>query len=199
MNLPLKILLSVIAGGVIVGAMNANKGAELAAKLYERFKGINEDSERLYPILKAMWMHLGYDEEKADRYITGEVPWSAAMVSYAMKNFPDFPKSASHGHYAAVARSNRERRVGNWWLMRLDEYRPKEGDIVLKSRAGVHTTYDNVKSGRPTHGDIVVKVNKDHLVTIGGNVGNQFAVTKVPIKNGFISDPNYFAIVQNKH
>lgn len=178
---------------------SASKAANNALKQLKEYAGIKEDDSRFRKILTAMWMHLGYDQEKAERYIRTEIPWSAAWVSWNMRDYPDFPKSASHAYYAVKSRNNRAETKGNFWLYRPNEYRPKVGDVVLKGRSGSRVTFDSVKVGDATHGDIVVRVEKDRLVAIGGNVSNSIKTTYVPIKNGFISDPKYFAIIENKH
>ncbi|MFT5821219.1 MAG: hypothetical protein ACI8ZM_002468 [Crocinitomix sp.] len=191
--------LLILAKAISGKKSGAKKGASNALAQLKRYKGIKEDDSRFHKILMTMWMHLGYSKEKAERYIRNEIPWSAAMISYNMRDYEDFPKSASHAYYAVASRKNRAKGESNFWLYRPHEIRPKVGDIVLKGRSGARVNYDSVKVGDPTHGDIVVEVQKDYLITIGGNVSNQVKITKVAIKNGYISDPKYFAIIQNRH
>ncbi|TPM03530.1 MULTISPECIES: DUF2272 domain-containing protein [unclassified Mesorhizobium] len=115
---------------------------------------------------------------------TFEMPWSAAFVSWVMKTAgagDRFRYSTQHSVYISQAiRDCLSRRdAAGFWAQRLNEYRPKIGDIVCWSReAGVD--YDNQKGGNyKGHSDVIVSIGDGIAWIIGGNVGN--SVTKRPL------------------
>lgn len=175
------------------------KGVSEAAGLFKKYRGIKEDSAAFKGVLKKMWRHVGYSDSSADRAIRNETPWSAAFISYAFRNYADFPKSASHSYYIVDSRTNTENRTGKFRLRRINKYRPKVGDIVCRGRGGVRLTYDSIYKGAISHCDIVVAIKDGYLITIGGNVSNQISITKVPIQQGYINKSGYFAVIQNLH
>lgn len=183
------------------GKKSASKAATIAQKYHVKYSGMKETDAGMYDFLMMLWKSIGLTEKAAKQYIKERQPWSAAFVSACMlqAGHKDFPASASHSCYNEAARKNREKNTGMFQLYRINEYKPKVGDIVSKGRAGVKITYDTVKCGQLSHSDIVVKVTPTELITIGGNVGDTVSITKVPLKNGFIDKPGYYAIIKNLH
>lgn len=180
---------------------SSDKAANLAMQLYKKYEGKKETDPDFKPFLVALWTNLGLSPKAVESYIKDRQPWSAALISYVMikAGYTDFPKSASHSCYNEIARNNRKAGIGKFHLYRIDEYKPRVGDIVSKGRAGVTLTYDGVKCGQLSHSDIVVEVRPDELITIGGNVGDAVSITRVPLKNGFINKAGYYAIIKNLH
>jgi hypothetical protein len=178
-----------------------DKAAKVAQQLLEQYRGLKETDPEMKQFLFTIWKNLGLSDKEAERYIKERIAWSAALISYVMikGGYSDFPISASHSCYNERARKNREQNTGKFHLYRINEYKPKVGDIVSKGRAGVTLTYDSVKCGLVSHSDIVVAVTPTELITIGGNVGDAISITKVPLKNGYIDKPGYYAIIKNIH
>jgi hypothetical protein len=178
-----------------------NKAANLAMQLQKQWGSKKETDPEFKSFLIQMWKNLGLTDKAVESYIKDRQPWSAAFISLVMTQagYTDFPKSASHSCYNAEARKNRKSNTGKFQLYRLEEYKPKVGDIVSKGRAGVSLTYDSVKCGDLSHSDIVVEVRENEIITIGGNVGDTVSITKVPTKNGYINKSGYYAIIKNLH
>jgi hypothetical protein len=122
-----------------------------------------------------------------EQAISDGSPWSAAFVSWVMKEAgagPAFRYSAAHRVYVAdgkAARAAADRT--RFWTYRIREVPPAAGDVVCRDRgtpttgACSGTTYDNVDDGepRPSHGDIVVELRPGSVIAVGGNVSNSVA------------------------
>lgn len=124
---------------------------------------------------------------KGDRW-----PWSAAFISWVMKEAGAgrrFHYSGQHSEYifSTIAALNKQDMNVGYWCYRLSDMKPSVGDIVCYAReAGVD--YDNQKNGNYSgHCDIVVEVNRNEIIVVGGNVGD--SVTRRPIGlniNGYL-------------
>lgn len=92
-----------------------------AVILYNTYKGQKETDANLEAMIYKMWRHLGWSDSYSKKALVNKTPWSAAFVSWTMRNYPDFPKSAAHSNYIVEARNNTKNNTGNWKLRRLDE------------------------------------------------------------------------------
>ena len=141
------------------------------------------------------------DAQLGDPNFQKDHPWSAAFISWVMRTAGAgnaFKYSSAHSTYTRWAKDNRESNNNNpFKAYRTTELAPQVGDIVCKRRAGSGANYDNIRPGMKTHCDIVTDVQPGRLVTIGGNVSNSVSQT-VPRTDarGFLSDPNYFAVIR---
>lgn len=112
------------------------------------------------------------------------VPWSAAFISWVMRTAgagDRFIYSPQHSVYIyrAIRDLLRKRTEAGYWCYRLNEWKPRPGDIVCWARqAGVDYDHQNGGDYRG-HCDIVVEVGQDAVDVIGGNVGD--SVTKRPL------------------
>jgi hypothetical protein len=135
--------------------------------------------------------------------------WSAAFISWVMKTSgagDRFRYSTLHSVYIyqAVRDHLQNRDAAGFWAWRLNEIKPKIGDLVCWSRQrGID--YDHQNGGNyPGHCDIVVQVFSDRVNVIGGNVGN--SVTRRPLavdSSGYLSprssvNESIIAIMQNR-
>lgn len=168
-----------------------------AIQLAKKYDEIDEAD--MPEFLFKLWKNLGYSDSAANAAISNQTPWSAAFISYLFRKHKDFPKSASHSTYIVAARTNTANNSGKIRLRRINEYKPKPGDLVCKNRAGNNFTYDSIYVGANSHCDVVTKIRGSKIETIGGNVSNEVEKTYVNSNNGFISDPGYFAIIENRY
>lgn len=125
----------------------------------------------------------GVDNSSLDGRNTGH-PWSAAFISYVVKKAgagATFRYSARHSVYISKAIRDKNDQAQNvaYWCFRLNDCKPKVGDIVCWSRQhGVD--YDHQFGGQyDGHCDIVVEVGPGQVTVIGGNVGQ--SVTQRPL------------------
>jgi hypothetical protein len=122
--------------------------------------------------------------------------WSAAFISWVMKTGgagDRFRYSTLHSVYIfqAIRDHLQNRTAAGFWAWRLDEIKPKVGDLICWTRQrGID--FDNQNGGNyPGHCDIVVQVFPDRINVIGGNVGN--SVTRRPLAldaSGFLKPPS---------
>ena len=120
------------------------------------------------------------------------VPWSAAFISFVMRTGSAgtrFIYSPLHSVYIfrAIRDHMQNKTAAGYWGWRLNERRPRVGDVVCWSRVG-GIDFDHQSDGSyPGHCDIVVALSEDHVDVIGGNVGD--SVTKRPLSldtDGFL-------------
>jgi hypothetical protein len=120
-------------------------------------------------------------------------PWSAAFTSWVYQNagISWFRGAASHVQYLKPAMTARPAQ-----LVRIDRYRPLPGDLICAPRAdssgeptavSAEAFIEALNSGRDffeTHCDVVVRVNRNSVVAIGGNVKNSVTATVTPLRGG---------------
>lgn len=130
--------------------------------------------------------------------------WSAAFISFIMREagYADFKFSDGHWKYIRDAKVKRvaDTTTAPFWLFKLDEYKPRLGDLVCAWRENQPRTYENLpNSFFPSHTDVIVEINSDSVMTIGGNVRQSVAHKIVPLDSGgFITaEDKRFAIMRN--
>ena len=128
--------------------------------------------------------------------------WSAAFVTWSMQRARAgwFRGSEWHSLYLAWSTADRPER-----LVRIDRYRPMVGDLICFGRTGVtgergmpdaQSFIDRVRAIRrqedafPAHCDVILRVNRTSVVSIGGNVRNSVAATVTPLRRGRLMRSN---------
>lgn len=133
------------------------------------------------PVLRKYWTEgLRFSRSFADKMIRDRVAWSAAFISYVIREAGAgdlFRYSSAHWKYIREAKRNAMSNSSNpFWLFRIDhEDGPFEGELICNTRSGSRMTFENahlITSHRNTHCDIVIERRTDRLVVIGGNKGN---------------------------
>lgn len=142
--------------------------------------------------------------EPAELYPGWWRPWSAAFISWAVTGarVPWFRGSEWHTLYLARSTEDRPDR-----LVRIEDYAPLAGDLICFGRTGAagaqglatsRAFVERVRAIRSTddafggHCDIVVRVNRASVVSIGGNVRNSVAATVTPLVRGRLLRSNVF-------
>lgn len=153
---------------------------------------LDETDSRLHEFLIPAWQSVGKPVSSSNiSSWDNEVPWSAAAISYWMNRagIPDFPSSAAHSVYIYAAKQKRLNNIGETKLelYRSKEFRPRVGDLICYSRQGSSVNYDTITDSASTHCDVVVKVERDHVVAVGGNVGHSIDVTNYYTDNGYVT------------
>ena len=161
---------------------------------------IQESDPAIRSVLLDYWL-TGANVHRGGKKWWSAHPWSAAFISWVIKKAgagKSFRYSAAHSYYIAWAKQNRlSNNSSPFKAYRLNEAKPRPGDLVCKSRAGSGATYDTIKPGMKTHCDIVIQVHPDHLVTIGGNVKQSVHATQVKLDaNGYVNQAGYFAVIR---
>lgn len=128
-----------------------------------------ETDASIQPKLKSYWKDTvdnlyGYNHNKA---------WSAVFISWVVlkaggANY--FPIDDAHSTYTFYSKLNRARPGMYFRAYRAFEVKPGRGDIVVRAREGSGANYDKLSPDViKTHGQIVVDVQSDHIIAIGGN------------------------------
>lgn len=160
-----------------------------------------ESDPAFRPVVETYWRTgVGYLPNEPNWW--SSVPWSAAFISYVMRQAgagSTFRYSGGHSYYTVAARNNRLANNSNpFKAYRLSEVAPQPGDLVCKARAGSGATYDNLREGMSTHCDVVVAVQTGRLLTVGGNVSDSVKTTPVTIdNNGRVTQSGYFAVIKS--
>ena len=124
-------------------------------------------------------------------------------VSYLMKKAgagDDFKYASSHSQYIAQAVKNRKENNDK----KFKAYKPNEvdvkiGDLVCYPRqSGV--TYDS-GAGYKSHCDLIISINGDVAVGVGGNVSNSVSKKNYALSNGKIDrtkNKDIFTVIKNE-
>ena len=98
--------------------------------------------------------------------------------------FDDFKFNASHSVYIRDSIKNKKQNLGGFKGYKPNETKVEVGDLVCYPRqAGV--TYDT-QSAYASHCDIIVEVENNKAIGVGGNVSNSVAQTTYPLSSGKI-------------
>ncbi|MEB3189463.1 MAG: DUF2272 domain-containing protein [Snowella sp.] len=134
----------------------------------------------------------------------GNVPWSAAFISWVMKQSGagnQFQYNASHSVYIRGAIKKRKDQVKDaaFIAFKIDEVTPEVGDLVCAPRGNQTVTYDTTEN-YISHCDLVVAKRLNEIDIIGGNVSD--SVTKKTLKldaNGKVKDTTrpWFVVIKN--
>jgi hypothetical protein len=174
------------------------RSVRIAKKELERWNKRKETSSETLPYLQEYWRTLGW---KDDQWTTGTA-WSGAFISFVMKKAratkEDFPFSARHSVYIQKAIDNKQNKKRKGFKgYKLDEKKVELGDLVCYARQG-GVGYDT-KGEYISHCDIVVAIDGDNALAIGGNVSNSVTESKIPLVNGFVKAGNRrFVVIKTK-
>jgi hypothetical protein len=124
-------------------------------------------------------------------------PWSAAFISWCMKNAgfdSTFKYAPNHAEYIVWAKQNRERKDSSslFWAYNTTDSAaawPKVGDLLCKNRSGKKFALSTICPKCISHCDIILETDYANgiVTTIGGNVLNKVNKRWVFLdQNGFI-------------
>lgn len=154
-----------------------------------------------------MWRSVGRDLDGGDR----GVPWSAAAISFMVRNageaYARFKFSSQHSQYIhhAIRARDRNQRDVPFWGFRIDEEKPRVGDIICKDNPDFAPAVDfNVARALDdyrSHCDIIMWVDSpaQRVVAIGGNVSHSVSITIYDLAPGdLLAGTNHvFALLRN--
>jgi hypothetical protein len=147
----------------------------------------NNRTERnvfLYPTLMRYWNSVDYPNW------TRDTPWSAAFISYMLKD-KGFPGSAAHSEYVQNTLSN----TTNWNAYsipkNMDKLVVKKGDVLVKPRSGGYAN---------SHGDMVYEIKDNKAYLVGGNISDSIGVRTIDLNpDGTIRDAGSYLILLKKN
>lgn len=174
------------------------RSVRIAKKEFEKWNKRKETSSETLPYLQDYWRTLGW---KDDQWSTNTA-WSAAFISYIFRKAratkDDFIFSARHSIYIQKAIDNKKnKKLKGFKGYKLDEKKVELGDLVCYSRQG-GVDYDT-KGEYISHCDIVVEIDGDNAIAIGGNVSDSVSESKIPLQNGFVKSGNRrFVVIKTK-
>ena len=147
---------------------------------------IKEGAKDTLPDLRNYWK-TGAGVVQSDSYYINNA-WSAGFISYLMKIAgaeSDFKYSSSHSVYIRDAIKNRKDNNSK----KFKGYKPNEtnvqvGDLVCYPRqSGVN--YDT-STPYMSHCDLIISIDQNNAVGVGGNVSNSVSKSNYALKNGKI-------------
>jgi hypothetical protein len=147
---------------------------------------IKEGNQDTLPRLRKYWEE-GSGIKKDDNYYINEA-WSSAFISYLMRKAgagDDFKYATSHSQYIEQAVKNRKENNSK----KFKGYKPNEvkvevGDLVCYPRqSGVG--YDS-GAGYKSHCDLIISINGNTAVGVGGNVSDSVSKKNYILKDGKI-------------
>jgi hypothetical protein len=135
-----------------------------------------DDNPKVKELLNNYWDSVGTTLEKKGGC---GVAWSAAFISYVVKNAGaiEFPYSATHSTYISKSRENKNSGGSYSWYgydALTKEATVEAGDLVCYTNGdNINIKWDDIKAGVGCHCDVVVEIdNQNKANTIGGNVSN---------------------------
>lgn len=178
-----------------------NKLPKIKAKVYSRplsittrvanelafWKNKKETSSGAYERLKRYWDNTPLRDWKAS-----ETPWSAAFISYILKD-ENFKGQASHYQYTQDVIDGKNR---GWEAFSIPKNKKnlkiQVGDVFVKPRSG---------GDYSTHGDVVASISMGKATLVGGNLGNtaKKAGTIKLNTDGTINDAGSYIILLKKN
>ncbi|RXA20224.1 DUF2272 domain-containing protein [Methanosarcina sp. MSH10X1] len=162
---------------------------EVAKREWENWKrGTRSETEQdMKVFLRKYWMNYhprGLSQTNADGKIASRSPWSAAFISYVMREAgagDAFAYAALHTSYIAAAKKAAlAQEPFKFRAYEISAVRPEIGDLVCRDRASrigascAGTTFANVDKGGISHSDIVVEVHQKYAVILGGNTAQTY-------------------------
>jgi hypothetical protein len=170
-----------------------------------RFGGLKETSPAAKPFLREYWMKgTAISQATADRNISQRVAWSAAFISFVVRqaladsgSTAVFKFSASHSVYVGAAIRNMLEGVARPAFFGHPPtgpgaVRPEVGDLIGTSATQTITGFsDALKAARRmetyfSHFDVVTEVSGGTVKVIGGNVADSVTERSFALKNGFL-------------
>ena len=147
---------------------------------------VKEGNQDTIQRLRNYW-EVGSGIKEDDNYYINQA-WSSAFISYLMRMAgagDDFKYSQSHSQYIAQAVKNRkENNSKKFKAYRPNEVKVQVGDLVCYPRqSGVG--YDS-KAGYKSHCDLIISVQGNIAVGIGGNVSDSVTKNNYSLKDGKI-------------
>jgi len=147
---------------------------------------IKEGNQDTLPRLRKYWEE-GSGIKKDDNYYINEA-WSSAFISYLMRKAgagDDFKYATSHSQYIEQAVKNRkENNSKKFKAYKPNEVKVEVGDLVCYPRqSGVG--YDS-GAGYKSHCDLIISINGNTAVGVGGNVSDSVSKKNYILKDGKI-------------
>jgi hypothetical protein len=159
--------------------------AKIAEEQHDRFHFIQEGDEPLRSQIKKYWQTIGIPFQNVT------VPWSAAFVSFCVKQAgataAEFKFAASHSVFVHKAIQNA---VGNTGVFRGEDAKtakPAVGDIIQNNRGGTKFDFAFAKANSQyqSHSAIVVETGIDSLgpyaLTVGGNESDSIRRARIAL------------------
>ena len=165
----------------------------------------NRGTEKEYeqPFIKRVgdyWNSINMDLDGLDR----DQPWSAAFISFVVRNsggYAGFKYAAAHARYCHKAINAKLNSTPHpFWGFKINQHKPKLGDMVCRWRSNkIDYNYAAKNQWFKSHCDIVVAIETNTVLTIGGNVQQSVRHTRYKLNNkGFLSgDGNVYAVLRN--
>ncbi len=173
-----------------------------AVKEWIRFERgeAREDSEPFFRFVGEMWQAIDLNLDGRDT----DVPWSAAFISFVVRNagYQGFRFAAAHARYIhdSIVKRQQGDESSPFWGFRLEEHRPRLGDLVCQWRFD-RRTFDEAAQidWFKSHCDVVVEIRDTFVRAIGGNVGNSVKMKTFSLdSDGFLKPKDrVFAILRN--
>ena len=182
------------------------KLVEIAQKQYFEYKNIDEADSRLCEQIQKYWTGIGLTFESCV-----DVAWSAVFISWCIKQAgalqTEFKFADAHSVFVNKAILNFTQNIGVFKGRKINEYKPKIGDIIHNNRGNNTFDYEFAKANKSykSHSAIVIEIGEDrngkYAITIGGNEGNSIRSKEIRLdNNGFIMQRilgPYISIIEN--
>ncbi len=188
--------------------------ADIAHQEFDDFGGIPETDPRLRKRVNETYLKklkqadpndvLGWNEvEDISRWA-----WSAVFVSWCLLHAgarnAEFDFSKRHAMFIKQTIGNALASAGVFRGRKIEDYKPKVGDLICANAAGGTKTYNQAanQNSYSSHSAIVVEIRPGAAITIGGNEGNTIDKRQHTLSTaGFVvqrSPDPYICVIENR-
>lgn len=170
---------------------------------FERGRGLEHRSP-FFGFIAEFWRSINIqhlDGRDRDKF------WSAAFISFVVRRagYQNFIFSDAHWRYIIDAKQKRQAgaAAAPFWLFRLEEHRPRVGDIICARRQG-GVSFDSLPAdGFAGHCDVIVEVRErqQEVRALGGNVAQSVSMSTFALDDGGFVRPQgaLIAIMRNNN
>lgn len=164
--------------------------------------GRPQHAKDYYLFVKDYWKAVG-NNNLDGRKVVGNIrpAWSSAFVSFCMKTAgagSKFFYTEAHCHYVHKAMEQASGAINGYGYAarKTSAYKPKPGDVIVGGREYAQS-FDYAKaeliyeadSFYPSHGDIILELTPNYVLTVGGNVNDSVGQKRLKLTSqGYLHD-----------
>jgi len=188
-------------GFIVVGLTHTVQNNQWLTKIRGQMIKLRDTTNyatRLTPITSSQKTKANTDNS---RITIANTPWSAAFISYVMQQagVTSFPLNSNHLAYAQKLRATyppNSTDKNGFKVLDTTTTKIEVGDLIVKGRSGNNVSFNTKEWSGNGHGDIIVGINSNTALLVGGNEGDTVQQTSVGLVDGKLGKSDFFVILR---
>ena len=188
-------------GFIVVGLTHTIQNNQWLTKIRGQMIKLRDTTNyavRLTPITSSQKTKANTDNS---RVTISNTPWSAAFISYVMQQagVTSFPLNSNHLAYAQKLRATyppNSTDKNGFKVLDTTTTKIEVGDLIVKGRSGNNVSFNTKEWSGNGHGDIIVGINGNTALLVGGNEGDTVQQTSVGLVDGKLGKSDFFVILR---